>query len=465
MSRISGSAVFLSVALATVQPFALPLLSQEALAQTTSAITSFSPTSGPIGTAVVINGSGFSNVSSVKVGGGNVGFTRNSSTQVTATTNSNAKTGPISIQTSNGLLTSSSTFTVTVNNPTISSFSPISGPPDTKVVIQGTYFNNVQSVKIGSIYLNFVRDSETQLTTTTKTGNVSGKVTVTTTGGSAVSSASFTSDPPSITSFTPTNGTAYPATDVTIKGINLLNITSIGFGKGYAENWQSSSHKEVKTKIPCTASTGKIAINTYAGVISSTTDFSVPDAGVPSDVPQRIACVKDPRTPPDGFTAITYWGQAIVDTSKTGEAIVEIDYMKLWCTINGTEKLLADDQGSIDGQLYVRSGWYSIRETEPMPYTYNAENDSVVLPISDHPDKIFHWYMSTPRASWSPDETVSSCRVEGRMKISGPALVQLGADWWVDAYAPWNGAQVNNREMGYSNWYLASPDWQVIRMP
>nr|WP_231848352.1 IPT/TIG domain-containing protein [Gloeobacter violaceus] len=440
----------------------LPELGSRALA---AGISGFSPSSGPIGTTVTIDGSGFKDVSSVQFGGGNVSFTQTSDSTITATINSNAETGKITVKASSGSLTSSNSFTVTIAKPSISSFSPAGGPPETKVVVKGANFEGVQSFKIGNVYLPFTYDSSSQLTATTKVGNVTGKITITTSGGSVTSSNTFTSDPPSITSITPLQGSAYPATDITIKGINLSGIGGVAFGKGYAERWEYISHNELRTQVPCTASTGKVTIDTFAGKITSYNDFTVPDAGVPSDVPQRIACVKEPLTPPDGFTAITYWGQAIVDTSKTGEATVEIDYMKLWCTINGTEKLLADDQGSVYGHLYVRSGWYSIRETEPMPYTYNAQNDSVVLKLSQHPDKIFHWYMNTPRASWSPQDTVSGCRVEGRMKISGPALVQLGADWWVDAYAPWNGAQVNNREMGYTNWYRQSPDWRVIDLP
>jgi uncharacterized repeat protein (TIGR03803 family) len=76
-------------------------------------ITSFSPTSGPPGTSVVINGESFTGATSVTFGGVKGTLTSVSYTKITATVPSGAKTGKITVTTPGGTATSSGTFTVT----------------------------------------------------------------------------------------------------------------------------------------------------------------------------------------------------------------------------------------------------------------------------------------------------------------------------------------------------------------
>jgi hypothetical protein len=79
-------------------------------------IADFAPTSGPVGTSVTLEGSGFTGPTDVAVNGTSVGpgaFTVDSDTQVTASVPSGASTGPISLATEGGTATSSTDFTVT----------------------------------------------------------------------------------------------------------------------------------------------------------------------------------------------------------------------------------------------------------------------------------------------------------------------------------------------------------------
>ena len=77
-------------------------------------ITSFSPTSGTIGTSVVITGTGLMQTTKVTFGGVDATtFTVNSATKVTATVPSGAVTGKIAITTPGGTAVSSGVFTVT----------------------------------------------------------------------------------------------------------------------------------------------------------------------------------------------------------------------------------------------------------------------------------------------------------------------------------------------------------------
>ena len=98
----------------------------------TPTISSISPTSGPIGIVVTLNGTGLTQTTKVSFGGVNATtFTVNSDSKVTATVPAGAKTGKITVTTAGGSATSSSTFNVT---PTVSSFSPPSGKVGTVVI-------------------------------------------------------------------------------------------------------------------------------------------------------------------------------------------------------------------------------------------------------------------------------------------------------------------------------------------
>ena len=91
--------------------------------------TGFSPTSGLVGTKVVITGTGFAGTSSVQFGGVEATYSVDSATQITATVPAGALSGKIRIANSAGAVQSSSMFTVTkAAAPTITGFSPASWP-------------------------------------------------------------------------------------------------------------------------------------------------------------------------------------------------------------------------------------------------------------------------------------------------------------------------------------------------
>src|SRR5207247_8012070 len=75
----------------------------------------------------------------------------NTDLQITATVPNGATSGPIQVSTPGGTATSASSFTVTTPPapPSISSFSPTSGPVGTSVTITGTNFTGATAVQIG----------------------------------------------------------------------------------------------------------------------------------------------------------------------------------------------------------------------------------------------------------------------------------------------------------------------------
>lgn len=76
-------------------------------------ISSFSPTSGGVGTTVTINGSNFTGASAVRFNGQSASFSVISSSQISASVPNCSSTGAISVVTAGGTATSSGSFTVT----------------------------------------------------------------------------------------------------------------------------------------------------------------------------------------------------------------------------------------------------------------------------------------------------------------------------------------------------------------
>ena len=162
-------------------------------------ITSFSPTCGPVGTQVIITGTGFqdapSPASAVTFNGtAATTFTVNSNTQITATVPAGATSGPIAVTDSEGTATSTTSFNVsTGSGPCISSFTPTSGNVGTVVTITGGSFTGATSVTFGGVAATtFTVDSPTQISATVPSNAVTGPIAVTTGSGTTTSTTNFT---------------------------------------------------------------------------------------------------------------------------------------------------------------------------------------------------------------------------------------------------------------------------------
>src|SRR5688572_17175606 len=109
-----------------------------------------------------------------------------------------------------------------VKIPTIASISPAEAEVGESVTITGTNLADATDVKFNGTSSAIVTKSATTITTTVPTGATSGKVTVTTPGGTATSASDFEvivpPPVPTITSFSPTS--AEVGGTVTITGTN-----------------------------------------------------------------------------------------------------------------------------------------------------------------------------------------------------------------------------------------------------
>jgi uncharacterized repeat protein (TIGR03803 family) len=147
--------------------------------------------SGKEGVKIGMLGQGFDSSSVVKfegVAAKTIAVT--GSAYISATVPAGALTGPVTVTSGATTLTSPQTFKVL---PTITGFTPSSGTVGTPVTVTGTGLTQGTKLTFGDVKVtSFTVNNDTQVTADVPTGAKTGKVAVTTNGGSATSKTSFT---------------------------------------------------------------------------------------------------------------------------------------------------------------------------------------------------------------------------------------------------------------------------------
>jgi hypothetical protein len=185
--------------------------------------------------------------------------------------------------------------------PTITSFSPTSGPAGCVVVIRGTNFKNpiVTSVDIGGTPVSEFKVVSGKEIWATVAGDASGTIRVTNASDTASSPTDFTNaNPggcsPTITFFTPCGGAASWGTVVTIIGTNLLKSSGttttapVGGDVRFAPYTDTATHtgspespRQLSVAVPASAADGRIRVGTFndvlgEGAVLSDQVFEVP---------------------------------------------------------------------------------------------------------------------------------------------------------------------------------------------
>jgi hypothetical protein len=247
-----------------------------------STVTNFIPKCGVVGTSVAITGTAFTGATSVAFNGTNqTTLTGLTDTTVTAAVPTGATTGKIKVNTAGTDTASAADFVVETAPaaPTITSFTPTSGPIGASVTITGTKFCGTTAVKFNTTTATAVTvNSATSITATVPTGATTGKISVTNTIGTATSATDFVVVPaPTITSFTPTFGAV--GTKVKITGTNFsgtgFTTTSVTFNGVTATTKTVDSATQITATVPSTATSGPIKVTTPGGSATSGTSFTV----------------------------------------------------------------------------------------------------------------------------------------------------------------------------------------------
>lgn len=210
-------------------------------------IDGFAPTSGPLGTVVVITGSGFAATPAgnvVTFNGTAAAVTAATATTLSVTVPSSASTGRITVSAGGDSVTSLQDFTVTaVGAPTIVSFAPASGVAGTQVTVTGTGFNpapGATTAKLNQSTATLASVTSAQLAFPVPAATGSGKLRVATAAGTAVSAVDFIVPPPTVAATDivavtrlAANGPAHSI------GVFALNKFGLILFEGNAGDWMS----------------------------------------------------------------------------------------------------------------------------------------------------------------------------------------------------------------------------------
>jgi len=130
---------------------------------------------------------------------------------------------------------------------------------------------------------------------------------------------------PRIVSISPTSGPE--GARVTITGKNLLDTSSVSFGK-YESTFKVVSPEKLIAIAPRWVKTSPVAVNTRNGSEASPFEFVVQnDPRIPDDVGWKAGYV-NPVRPPSDFKAVLPWGIAIAD-SRSPRAEVQVAKLSL----------------------------------------------------------------------------------------------------------------------------------------
>lgn len=298
-----------------------------------SKINSFSPTAATYNSAVVISGSNFFNVSSVKFGGvPALSFQLMSNTTINAVVGAGA-TGNVEVVCDGGTVNKDG-FTY-FSPPSVSNFAPVSAASDSTVTIIGTGFLGSTNVSFGGIASrSFTVINNGQINAIVGNG-ASGSVSVTTPNGTG-SAAGFIYTGPTITSFSPSS--AATGSLLTINGTNLTGTTEVRIGGRLVTTLTVVSASKI-TAVVGSGASGVVSVTTPLGVATKAgfiflgapdiTSFSPSSAGTGT-----VVTITGSNFP--GTTSVKFGGieatsftvasptkiTAVVNSAKTGSVEV-----------------------------------------------------------------------------------------------------------------------------------------------
>ncbi len=277
------------------------------------AITSIVPNAGPTlgGNTVTINGSGLTGTTAVTFAGNpGTGIVNTSDSSITVVVPAGA-VGPatVSVTTPGGTTSVINGYTY-VAAPTITSFTPLTGPTagGTLVTFTGTNLSGTTAITFGAFTGTSVTNlSSTSVTVLTPNDPTPGPVAVqlTTLGGTATAPQQFTYvGAPGATGLSPLSGPIAGGTIVTITGSSLTGTTNVTFGGVPATMITNVSDNDITVVDPAHAAGAvPVSITASGGTANATQMFTYVAPPVLSSI-----------SPPSGTTA----GGTIVTITGSG---------------------------------------------------------------------------------------------------------------------------------------------------
>ncbi|HJV90687.1 MAG TPA: IPT/TIG domain-containing protein [Holophagaceae bacterium] len=160
--------------------------------------------------------------------------------------------------------------------PTLTALAPASGVVGAPVTLTGTALTGATSVTFNGHSATFTVQGATSIQATVPPGATTGAVSVTTPGGTASSSGTFTvnaSPTPTVTRFLPTSGPV--GTSVTLSGTGFWGTSAVTFGGVAATAVTVVSDTLLQVVVPAGAATGTVRITAPGGAASGPGSFTV----------------------------------------------------------------------------------------------------------------------------------------------------------------------------------------------
>ena len=352
-------------------------------------ISALQPSTGPVGTSVVVSGTNLTGASAIAFNGKTATFNVNSATQITAAVPTGATTGKVSVTTPGGSVSSTGNFTVTVpvSAPTITSFNPTSGPVATPLIITGTNLTGATSVKLNGTSATFTVNSATQITTSVPAGATTGKFSVTTPGGSATSANTFTVNISSST------------LDLTIDGLYVTQATQDYPNPTVPLVKDRSGWVRVFVKANATnTATPQVKVDFINGSTTNTLTINAPGVSVPTTI--------DPNTNASWNAAVpSSWIQAgtnVVATVDPSNLVAEADETNNQFTENNLDvrtlhpwkvtlipvHTMDGKTGVVESGSFTRNSWVDFaKKLHPVPDAIDVTvagtfNSSATIPTT-----------------------------------------------------------------------------------
>lgn len=202
--------------------------------------------------------------------------------------------------------------------------------------------------------------------------------------------------------------------------------------------------------------------NTISPHYTSYYQYSPIDDRIPPEVKHREGYELDfDEFPGDSYHYILGWLQAITDNEILAESEIETDYFKLMGKKNGEwETFVHDDyQDGFDtinhGGLYYRYPFFPEGYDDHDPMPADTQDGKLVFKPSGNRKKVWHWWNSE---QYYIEDNLSYdiYKIEAKIRISGPALVQGGIDFRETQSG-------ETYEIGVSDWYTEEDgEWQIV---
>jgi hypothetical protein len=231
-------------------------------------ISGFKPVVGGAGTVVHLRGTSMTDVSKVLFNGvASDDVTILTDRSIDAVVPKGATTGPIAVR-RGGTAKSVDIFTVKPT-PTLTEVRPQSGGIRTTVVLIGENFSDIQQIRFDDkIAREFEVKSPTEIEIKVPSGARTGRISVTTDGGTAVSTSAFNVvDAPVLIDVNPTEAGA--GQTVEIRGQHFAGVSGVTFGDVPAQSFSVTATGSILATVPNGAATGRLSVTTPGGTASN----------------------------------------------------------------------------------------------------------------------------------------------------------------------------------------------------